>query len=186
MSQPRGFKSSESLAAIADIETEVGRLTCGLSEAQFHAPGPAGGWSIGFCLEHLTLTAQAFLPVWELALRNAQAEGNGHHQHPYWWWQRTLLAAMAPPYKIKTKASQSVMPSTRRSIDETLRRLSSMHREITRRIELTDAKGACGIKVHSPFVPWLSYPLGFSFDLALAHERRHIWQAWQVRSQYVD
>jgi hypothetical protein len=26
--------------------------------------------------------------------------------------------------------------------------------------------------------------MGLSFDLAMAHERRHLWQAWQIRKHF--
>jgi hypothetical protein len=61
-----------------------------------------------------------------------------------------------------------------------------MHHELARRIELSIGLDAGQARVQSPFASWIRYPLGFSFDFALTHERRHLWQAWRVRQQFTD
>ncbi len=182
-----GFKPSDSLAAAAAIEADVQVLACGLTEAQFHAPSRTGGWSVGFCLEHLILTGQAFLTHWDAALRKGVAGCQGcDHRAVYTWYERAFLRSMEPPYKIRTKTSHFATPSSHRPVEDTIRRFFAMHRQLTHRIELTGATNPARTKVQSPFASWLWYPLGFSFDLALAHERRHLWQAWQVRREYVE
>jgi hypothetical protein len=35
--------------------------------------------------------------------------------------------------------------------------------------------------MRSPVASWLHYSLGIGFQIFLAHERRHLWQARQVR-----
>ena len=58
-----------------------------------------------------------------------------------------------------------------------------MHHELAARVWASEGLDAGEVRVQSPFIAWIRYPLGLSFDLALAHERRHLWQAWQVRRQ---
>lgn len=182
-----GFKLSDCLAAAAEIEADLQRLACGLTEAQFHAPSRRGGWSVGFCLEHLILTGQAFLPQWDAALQKAPVRCSGCDRHyPYNWYERMFLQSVEPPYAIRTKSAHFATPSSRRPLADTIRRFLAMHRELTHRIELAATRNPARTKVQSPFASWLRYPLGFSFDLALAHERRHLWQAWQVRRQYAE
>lgn len=182
-----GFKPSDCLSAAAAIEADVRRLACGLTEAQFHAPSKAGGWSVGFCLEHLILAGQAFLPKWDAALRKNTGECAGcDHYYPYPWYEQAFLRSIEPPYKIRTKTAHFATPSSHRPIEDTIRRFFLMHRELTHRIELAGKTNPVRTKVQSPFASWLRYPLGFSFDLALVHERRHLWQAWQVRREYAE
>lgn len=57
----------------------------------------------------------------------------------------------------------------------------AMHREAIRYIESSSGLDLARVKVQSPFVARLRYPLGFSFELLAAHERRHLWQAAQTR-----
>lgn len=176
-----GFDAEECLKAIAAIETDLKGLTSPLTDAQFHESPRTGGWSIGDCVEHLVLTGQEFMPKWDIALDEAsRVSQQGTPTSRYRWWQRHLLRLMEPPYKLKTKTRQSFVPHSRLPKDEAVERFMSMHREFVRRIERAQGLDVHRIKVQSPFAGWLRYPLGFSFDFALAHERRHLWQAWQV------
>jgi hypothetical protein len=177
----------ECLKQIEAIESDLVQLTSILTDAQFHAPPRTGGWSVGYCIEHLVLTGRALLVRWDEALHDAaptRASGNGHRH--YRWWQRKLLLLTNPPYKFKTKTSQAFLPCSRRPMKETVQRFLEMHDEFTRRMESSSGLDLERTKVQSPFASWIRYPLGFSFDLALAHERRHLWQAWQARRELMD
>jgi hypothetical protein len=183
--QPSGYRASDCLLAAHAIEADIQRLASDLTEAQFHAPSLTGGWSVAYCIEHLILTGHAFLLKWEQALKDAAARQlYGTGPFPYRWWYRIILGALQPPYTIKTKTTWPLTPCSRQSIDGTLRHFSTMHRALTRSIGLSVGVDAGRARVQSPFVSWIWYPLGFSFDLALTHERRHVWQAWQVRQQF--
>jgi hypothetical protein len=58
-----------------------------------------------------------------------------------------------------------------------------MHHDLVARIAASEGLDVRVPNVQSPFLSWWRHPLGFSFDLALAHERRHIAQAWRVYRQ---
>jgi hypothetical protein len=185
--QPSGFKPTDSLSVAKAIEHDLRLLATGLTEAQFHAPARDGGWSIAQCIEHLALTGQAYLPKWDVALRDAARQRlHGTDLFPYHWWHRLVLGALRPPYRIRTRAPHSLTPCSRRSIEDGIRYFLVMHHELARRIELSIGLDAGQARVQSPFASWIRYPLGFSFDFALTHERRHLWQAWRVRQQFTD
>src|SRR5262245_10870977 len=187
VNQPHEFKPSASLIAIEAIEGDLSQLLSALKEDQFHASTVSGGWSVAYCIEHVVLAGHAFLPKWDLALENASARRFYRTGPvPYRWWHRLILAGFEPPYRIKTKTKWAFTPCSRQSIEESLRHFFSMHREVRLRIEQSVGVDAVRARVQSPFVSWISYPLGLSFDLALAHERRHLWQAWRVRRQFAN
>jgi hypothetical protein len=172
--------------AIAAIEAELTDLASALTEAQFQAPPRTGGWSVGHCIEHLVLTGNEFVAKWDAALKRARANGSPDNtSFRYPWWQRAVLKATEPPYRLKTKTAQSFLPCSRRSMQETIHGFLSMHQEFAKRLEISQGVNTDTTKVQSPFASWVWYPLGFSFDFALAHERRHLWQAWQVREQLI-
>lgn len=178
---PAGYDSAHTLKALGEIEADLRRLTTTLTEAQFHAPPPTGGWSVAHCIEHLVLTGQAFLPKWDAALKDTVNRHPG--PFPYAWWQQKLLRFAEPPYRMKTKTTQAFEPVSRLPTEEEIRRFLHVHKEIERRIERCQGIDMARVKVQSPFASWIKYPLGFSFDLVLAHERRHLWQARQVQDQ---
>ena len=181
-----GFDLPRCLGALATIEADLNLLASAVTEAQFHAPPRTGGWSIGHCVEHLVLTGHAFLPKWDLALKEAAAKRrHTFGELPYRWWHRKILGFAEPPYSLKTKATPPFLPCSRHPMEETIRRFAGMHQEFARRVAGSHGLDVRRTRIQSPFVSWIWYPLGFSFDLALAHERRHLWQAWQVRRQLI-
>jgi hypothetical protein len=181
------FDLAGCLTAAAAIEVELSQLTTGLTEAQFHAPTRTGGWSMGYCIEHLVLTGHAFLPKWDMALREAAGtQSNGDTAFRYGWWQRRILHYAQDSSKLKHKTRSCFVPYSRHSIQETAGRFLDMHEQLVRRVLQSRGLDVMRTKVQSPFISWIRYPLGFSFDLALAHERRHLRQAWQVRRQFAD
>jgi hypothetical protein len=181
------FDLAGCLTAAAAIEDELSQLTTGLSEAQFHAPTRTGGWSMGYCIEHLVLTGKAFLPKWDMALSEAVATKlNGNAPFEYAWWQRRILQYAEDSSKLKHKTASCFVPYSRHSIEETAGRFIDMHQQLVRRVLQSRGLDVMRTKVQSPFISWIRYPLGFSFDLALAHERRHLRQAWRVRRQLAD
>jgi hypothetical protein len=181
---PYKYDIPRCLLSIAAIEGDVRQLTATLTECQFQAPPRTGGWSIGYCIEHLILTGNAFLGGWDAALRTATANGQrSDGPFPYSWLGRAILRFAEPPYRVRVKTTRPFAPCGRRSKDETIRQFLKMHQELAARVSASRGLDVINVKVRSPFVSWIRYPLGLSFDFALAHERRHLWQAWQVRQQ---
>jgi hypothetical protein len=179
-----GFDLQGCQAALAGIETDLNQLASTLTEDQFQAPPRKGGWSVGYCVEHLILTGYAFLSKWDTALEVCsvkRSSADGPFQ--YASWQRFILYFIEPPYRLKTKTSQRFVPCSRRSKEETVAQFLQMHQEFIRRMENTHELDLRRTKMQSPFTSWIQYPLDLSIDLALAHERRHLWQARQVRAQ---
>lgn len=175
------------LQAMAAIEADLAKLTANLTAGQFQAPPRAGGWSIGYCIEHLILSGNAFLVKWDAAIHAARPGGRqSDGPFRYSWLGRGILRFAEPPYRVKVKTTRPFDPSSRRPMEETVRRFLKMHQEIAVRLSASRGLDATRVKVRSPFVSWLWYPLGLSFDLALTHERRHLWQAWQVRGQLIN
>jgi hypothetical protein len=180
---PPSFDVQRCLSAMDDIETDLSNLLAGLSEVQFQASPPSGGWPIGYCIEHLALTGNSFLGLWDAAIGGAKPVDCAERaKQGYSWWERRILGFFEPPYRLKTKTSRPFVPCNHRPMSEVVRRFLATHKEIAARLEASRAVDTRSVKVQSPFVGRVKYSLGFSFDLALAHERRHLWQAWQVRN----
>jgi hypothetical protein len=50
------------------------------------------------------------------------------------------------------------------------------------RLKQADGLDLRRVRARSPVIAWLKYSLGISFAAYLAHQRRHLWQARQVRN----
>jgi hypothetical protein len=142
---------------------------------------------VGYGIEHLVLVAQAFLPHWEKALREA-AKASQPNLRPtarYAWWQRRLLRFVENSSVVNCQSRKCFVPYLRRSSGETLAAFFAVHRDLVSMLIRTGDVRAPIVKVQSPCVSWIQYELGFSFDLVLAHERRHLRRAWQIREQLI-
>src|SRR5262245_52157389 len=90
--EAKAFDVTACVQAAAAIVSDVTRLTAALTEAQFHTPPLTGGWSVAYCIEHLTLAGRAFLPKWDEALKHASASKSERDStFPYGWRHRLLL-----------------------------------------------------------------------------------------------
>jgi hypothetical protein len=132
----------------------------------------------------LVLSGQAFLPKWDRALQEAAGrEYRAGQTFPYTWWQRQVLQFVENPSRLKMKTPPDFVPCSRHSVEQTVSRFLGMHQELAYRLARCRGLDVSRVRVQSPFVAWMRHALGFSFDLALAHERRHLIQAWYVRRQ---
>jgi hypothetical protein len=182
---PHGFDAAHCISAATEIEADLTRLTAALSEAQFHAPSRAGGWSVGYCIEHLILAGNAFLARWDAAMQAAESR-RPHTSFEYGWLERRLLSWIADPSRMMCKSPPSLVPFARHSIDETVKRFHVMHQQFALRIEASRTVDAKRTLKRYPVLPWIRYSLGFSFDLALAHEMRHLRQARATANQVAN
>ena len=137
---------------------------------------------MGYCIEHLVLTGCAFFPKWDIAIETARMTP-GSAIVSYRWWQRRVLAYAEDPSRFRQKAPPGLVPCSRHSIARTVTRFLAMHHDLAGRVVASQGLDAVRTRVQSPLSLWLWYPLGFSFDLALAHERRHLAQAWRIYRQ---
>ncbi len=175
--EPITFDLAGILERAAAIEDELVHLAVGLTESQFHAPGRNGGWSVGFCIEHLILAADALFPGLDAAVLGLPAGPDSRARTVHNWWRRKLIQIVEDPSQFKRVAPSALVPFTRRSIGETVARFRAMHRALLDRVERSSRLDLRGVTVSSPVVPWMRHPVEYSFDLTLAHERRHLAQA---------
>ncbi|MDX2269848.1 MAG: DinB family protein [Bryobacter sp.] len=157
-------------------EQRLRRLAENMGDAGFAARGPHNSWAAAQCLEHLVLTIRHFLPLWDQAIAQAQP---GPGTAYYAWWEKQFLAFMEPPYRIKAKTNQPFQPRAVWTREESLELYLAAHELVKERAERLKDLAIANLTIASPFAPWMKYNLAFSFDLLLAHERRHLWQAEQ-------
>jgi len=151
---------------IEAIAADARKLTAGISERQFNWPPAPGRWSMEQCLAHLNVVGAIQAPRIDASIRAAREQGvlgQGPCRHGF--VGNLFVSLTEPPPKIKFKARPSRW----------------------RRPRLNRPPGPCPrfsgrAKVVSPIADWLHFTLGQSFALLAGRQRRHLWQAWQVRN----
>jgi hypothetical protein len=171
------------LEEIRYIRQDVAAIVAHLSREQFNWQPSGGRWSIGQCFVHLNLTAASFVPAIEAATADARARGlksDGPFVYPL--LERLFVASNEPPPKRRFRAFKRYRPAASHERDEVMRGFLQWQDALAERIRAADGLDLRRARRRSPILPLLTWSLGTMFALTLAHERRHIWQARQVRN----
>jgi len=175
------------LAAISDLT--------GRAEALFrrHTPEellrkPAlDAWSVAQCIEHLTTSLRLYLPAFEATLSAGGPRGNG----PYRYgpvarlWIRLIEPGgpkMPAPPKMRPRGVGKDEGGKAAPVDPsvTLQEFNAAHARLVDLIRLSDGLDLARIRMASPVIPILRFPVGAWFETCIAHGRRHMAQAERV------
>ncbi|HSJ32292.1 MAG TPA: DinB family protein [Longimicrobiales bacterium] len=156
-------------------------LTDGLSSAQFNWQPEPHRWSIGQCLDHLTRTVHLYPD--EIERMIAEARGRQSTSRPYreGWLSRWIVESMEPPPRMRIRTKRTVEPGMQLDRDATVRDFEAAFRQLQGFIVAADGVSLRHGRMRSPFAPVLRFTLGQVLAMNLAHARRHLWQARQVR-----
>lgn len=165
----------EQLAAEADA------LVTPLAEQQFTWRPAPEVWSVGQCLDHLNATARMYLPVMDEGIADAIRRGlYGAGPYTYNWVGRLLVCLVEPTTRLRAKAPKQFLPAPGRPRHEVMAAFRAYQVQYIDRLRQANGLDLARVRVVSPVVRWLRIPLGSSFALMAAHERRHLAQARRV------
>ncbi len=166
-----------------EIDADTGKLLRGLTEDQFHWSPMAARWSIAQCVVHLDIIGARYLPSLDETIERAKAE-NLLSRGPfrYGFLERWIVHATEPPPRIRLRTPSSTRPPDDRLLADVTENFRLLQDELRKRIRAANGLDLARAKVTSPFVKALKMGLGPCFAFLLAHERRHLWQARQVRN----
>ena len=172
------------LLELESITMDAEALVRDLSEDQLSWRPQLDKWSIAQCLDHLTTTARADLPHIHDAIRNARAKGlYGAGPFRYGFLGRWLTQLMDGPPRIRFRAPRVYAPQSGRAAGEVVRDFPLVQQELMTCIREANGLDLARAKVTVPIQKFIKLSLGQEFALIAAHERRHLWQAWQIRAR---
>ena len=184
-------RAAETLAAdlagyllqLDEIDADTGKLLWGLTESQFHWSPMAARWSIAQCVVHLEIIGTRYLPSLDETIERAEAENLlSRGPYRYGFLERWIVHATEPPPRIRLRTPSSTRPPDDRLLADVTGNFRLLQDELRKRIRAANGLDLARAKVTSPFVKALKMGLGPCFAFLLAHERRHLWQARQVRN----
>jgi hypothetical protein len=156
-------------------------LTAGMTAAQFNWRSAPRRWSVGQCLEHVVLTAQLYPEAVERMIDEARARRErGERPYRQRLLARWLISSMEPPPGLRVRSPRRVEPRRDLAIDVVTRAFSDVHQRLASLVARADGVSLEHARMTSPFLPVLKLTLGQTFEVNLAHGRRHLWQARQV------
>jgi hypothetical protein len=165
-------------AADARARTLVATLTRGRVNWK---PRP-DTWSIGQCLQHLTIGNELYVDAIEAAMtRNLTATGSVDDiamGAPSRWFIRSFIEPS--PQTKRAKAPKLIVPAT--TIDDNvLDRFLDSNQRIRAIMRRASDYNVNRIRFRNPFVPVIRFTVGTGFVLLARHEERHLLQAERVK-----
>jgi hypothetical protein len=154
-------------------------LAYGLTPEQFKQRARHGGWSIAECLVHLALTSAEYIKLAEPTFADAP---RGHGRFKRDLVGRILAWSLEPPYRMKTKTLTAYIPAPGQ-LDDALAMFVRSQHDLIATLERANGVALDKVLVRSSFNPRIQYNLLSFFSILTAHQRRHLWQAEQVRKQ---
>ena len=174
---------------ITEVDANLSHLETiaqGLSQAQFNWRPGSGRWSIGECIAHLNFQQINLLSI-EAAIARGRARNiTGQGPFTLGLLSRKWVASQDLPVRRKFKAAKRFSPPSEVDLGNALAEYRRIQTELHRLMQKADGLHLGKLKVGLPALPsavrWLfKMPLGALFALGTAHDRRHLWQAEQVR-----
>lgn len=163
-------------------------ITHGLTREQFQWRPAPGRWSIGECFAHLNATNTFTLKALAAGIANGRAAGKtGQGPFQYGFLSRKFIASQEPPVKKKYSAPKVFLPPADVDMDATLAEFRRINAELKRLTRDADGLHLSRVKVKmlalpAPLRAIVRMPLGGQLLLTTTHDRRHLWQAEQVRN----
>jgi hypothetical protein len=175
------------LRQIDAIKADGHAVCAGLSESQFNWRPGEGRWSIAECIVHLNKSVAATLPAFDRAIAEGRAKGRlakSDAPSRYGWFSRWMIGSMEPPPKrrMKTFPIFAVPVGGTHSMTTVLPEFVAVRDQLAERVRRAEGLDLQGNRTVSPVTRLLRMPLGAYLRFVVAHDRRHLWQARQVRN----
>lgn len=164
-------------------DEEARQLVSGLSDAQLNWQPSPTAWSMGQCLAHLGQMNSVLTAALRIAVRQAD-KNSAMPRKPIQpgWFGRWFISQMDAPPRRKMKTPKQGIPEARKSKEEILKAFIAAHDELRSLIRDARELDLNRIRFRNPFIGLLRYSVGTALLVIGAHDRRHLWQANQVRA----
>lgn len=166
------------------IEADARALVSGLSDAhgRWH-PGP-GAWSVAECLDHLATANRTYLAAMRPAAEAGLTRGRMQKRPAVpGLVGRWFIASLEPPVKprLKGKAPRIIRPRAEPALADAFQSFLVSHEDTRAFLDRYMNIDLARIRFPNPFVRGLRFSLATGVNVIAAHDRRHLWQAWNVR-----
>jgi hypothetical protein len=144
-------------------------------------PSP-GAWSVAECLDHLAVSNRVYLVPLRAGAARGRAKGRMRRKPALpgvigGWFARYL----EPPATVKTKNPRITTPRTSPPLADSLAAFLESQAGCRDFISANADLDLSGIRFRNPFIRGVRFSLATGLHVIAAHDRRHLWQAWNVR-----
>jgi len=137
-----------------------------------------GSWCVAECLDHLTHTTRAFLPVISEAIAEAPKLKTNRRLRTG-LLPSLFIWNLNPPYRIRFKVLPQLSPQNPNSDTAWVSFLESQS-ELLAVLSSTAGLAIDKVRIKSPVYAGISYNIYGAFRMLAAHQSRHVWQIRQI------
>ena len=166
---------------VEDVALALCTLADSLTDEQFAWRPAPEAWSIEDCIEHLNAVARLYLPVIDDGI--ADTVGKSLYSggpFRYNLLGRALVWFTEPPPRLRLRTRVAYAPGPKRPRTQVMAGFRAFQVQYVDRLRQASGLHLARGRARTPMLPWLRVPLGSAFALAIAHERRHLWQARRI------
>jgi hypothetical protein len=170
--------------AYDSAERDARAVTDGLTEALGTWRAEPSSWSVAECLDHLAVASRVYIAAMEPSAADALANGR-RRQGPAMpgligrWFVRTFEPPVKPRFKIK--APRKIRPRVSPPLADAAAAFLESQTELQRFLRTYAGIDLAGVHFPNPFIKGVRLSLATGLHVLAAHNRRHLWQAWNVR-----
>jgi hypothetical protein len=171
-------------------EADARALVDGLGADQgIWRPKP-GAWSISECLDHLATGNRVYLAAMRPSAVRAREKGRlrrGPATPGFLggMFARSLEPPKTPTYR-KLKAPKKIVPRELPPLADAVAAFIASQNDIREFLHTYADIDLAGVTFPNPFVTGLRFSLASGLNVLTAHERRHLWQAANVKKLLPD
>ena len=171
-------------AALNAVDDDARTLIDGLTAEQGIWRPSTAAWSIAHCLDHLATANRVYLRAMEPAAATALARGSRRKRPAVpgvigGWFVRSLDAPVKPRFRMKAPAK--IVPRESPALADAAMQFFATQEQVRAFLRKYADIHLAGVHFPNPFIPGVRFSLATGLHVIAAHDRRHIWQAWNVR-----
>lgn len=165
---------------------ELDELLTGLNEEQFNKRPEAGGWSVAECIDHLIVTGKDYTRQVENGLKKAEQK-KYLIKGPYKisWLGRSFIKGNEPPVRRKFKNPVRWTPDSKLSLQKSKNEYLALQDRYIELLNRSKGLDIMRVKLPSPATSLLRFSIYEMFHVNAAHQRRHLWQAKNVKKSLI-
>jgi hypothetical protein len=143
-----------------------------------------GSWSIAECLDHLATANRVYLRVMQPAADRARERGRVRRGSASpGVLGRLFIKWMEPPVRprMRGKSPRLIRPREQPPLENAYADFLQQQEQVRAFIDANADIDLAGVTFPNPFIGGLRWSLATGLHVITSHERRHLWQAWNVR-----
>ena len=165
------------------IKQDARELVAGMNDTALAWRPEPGRWSIGENLLHLNLVGEQYVKAIDECIAGArESELFSSGPFRYAFFSSLLVEGMEPPACRKLRTTRAVTPPPDAPVAAALPTFLHLQDQLAELLKRAEGLDLARATLVSPLMRRVRHSLGLAFAFVAAHERRHLWQAREVRN----